>query len=294
MHYHAEVYLEKLDNVKEQIAEIMAPFEEYGCRDWSKDEEEKYLVFNNEETEYRHKYENDSADKIIMPDGRILNPWDNEFRVEGQIGFGSGTHQPPENLKKRKIPFRELYSTFGQFMEDWCDMKRNPKTGFYGYWHNPNGFWDWWQIGGRWTGTHTDYDPTKDERNIEMCWICHGTGYRNDELGQRERRKNPTYTCNGCGEYDSENQQWKHGPYGKGRSLKWPTSWAEYKGDILPIAEVKDDLSCYTLIVNGFTLKKEEWNGKTFVKQDFDGNVKEWLHKMNIVDGYLVTVDYHC
>ena len=30
--------------------------------------------------------------------------------------------------------------------------KKDPKTGRYGYWENPNAKWDWYQLGGRWTG----------------------------------------------------------------------------------------------------------------------------------------------
>lgn len=36
------------------------------------------------------------------------------------------------------------------------------------YWSNPAGLWDWWQIGGRWTGhLYPDYDPAQDPRNQE-------------------------------------------------------------------------------------------------------------------------------
>lgn len=31
------------------------------------------------------------------------------------------------------------------------------------------GFWDWYQIGGRWTGAFDDYDPEKDPANQEIA-----------------------------------------------------------------------------------------------------------------------------
>lgn len=72
--------------------------------------------------------------------------------------------------------------------------------------------WDWFQIGGRWSGElNPDYDPQTDPQNIETCFCCGGTGKRNDALGQKARREDPTYTCNGC--------------QGKGTSVKWPTDW---------------------------------------------------------------------
>lgn len=37
-------------------------------------------------------------------------------------------------------------------MKEWCDHERDPETGGYGYWRNPNTKWDWWSIGGRWHG----------------------------------------------------------------------------------------------------------------------------------------------
>jgi len=50
--------------------------------------------------------------------------------------------------------------------------------------YNPKSKWDWWAIGGRWTGAFhkEDYDPRTDERNIEVCRLCSGSGARTDEL----------------------------------------------------------------------------------------------------------------
>lgn len=92
--------------------------------------------------------------------------------------------------------------------------------------YNPKSKWDWYQIGGRWSGLlNPDYDPAEDPRNQEVCRQCHGTGKRNDALGQSQRAKDPTYTCNGCD--------------GKGQSTKWPTEWVtEEDGNIAPVATI--------------------------------------------------------
>lgn len=162
------------------------------------------------------------------------------------------------------------------------------------YWRNPQGFWDWWQIGGRWTGAHTGYDPYEDERNVKRCLICGGTGFRNDQTGVKARRNDPSYTCNGCGTWDEETGEWKHGRWGAGRTLRWSTDFEPHLGDMLPVGEVKEDLSCYTLIVKGQAIHKEIWNGSEFKTTGFDGNVLNKLDELGITDGYLVTVDYHC
>lgn len=94
---------------------------------------------------------------------------------------------------------------------------------------NEEGKWDWYQIGGRWTGFLTGYDPAADPANIEKCDICGGTGKRNDELGIEARKKDPTYTCNGC--------------EGKGERPKWPTQWRQYDGDVVPVAVAIDKIA---------------------------------------------------
>lgn len=93
---------------------------------------------------------------------------------------------------------------------------------------NDQGKWDWWQLGGRWTGVWSDYDPATDERNWESCWLCEGTGRRNDLLGQQARLENPDYGCNGCS--------------GEGIRVKWPTQWRPFAGDIILVDRFLDEL----------------------------------------------------
>lgn len=52
----------------------------------------------------------------------------------------------------KQIPYKETYPEFDKFMEEYQGYKRDEKEGKYGYWENPNAKWDWYQIGGRWSG----------------------------------------------------------------------------------------------------------------------------------------------
>lgn len=80
---------------------------------------------------------------------------------------------------------------------------------------NPNKKWDWWQVGGRYSGRFAvNYDPSEDPANKESCWLCHGTGKRED--------MEVIAGCNGCG--------------GTGVAIKWPTRWRT----IGNIAQLKD------------------------------------------------------
>ena len=176
--------------------------------------------------------------------------------------------------------------------EEWTD--ENGRKRKETYWTNPSGFFDWYQIGGRWTGEHDGYDPDKDRRNWKTCYICNGTGYRNDEIGQKAREKDPTYTCNGCGEYDPQKKAWTHGDTPKGMKIEWPTHFARHEEDIIPVKDITDKLTCYTLVVGKDVFHMEEWTGDKFEATGFDGIVKNKLDELKITDGYLVTVDYHC
>lgn len=55
---------------------------------------------------------------------------------------------PPKETK-----IQEYYKTFDKFVKDYHGYdKKDSKTGKYGYWENPNAKWDWYSLGGRWTG----------------------------------------------------------------------------------------------------------------------------------------------
>lgn len=71
---------------------------------------------------------------------------------------------------------------------------------------NPNKKWDWWTVGGRYTGKlAAGYDPAKDPANTETCWLCGGTGKRTDMLVENG--------CNGCD--------------GTGRKLTFASDWLD-------------------------------------------------------------------
>jgi hypothetical protein len=43
-------------------------------------------------------------------------------------------------------------------------------------------FFDWYEIGGRWSGILTGYDPQKDPTNLSPCSFCASLGYRASNL----------------------------------------------------------------------------------------------------------------
>jgi len=158
------------------------------------------------------------------------------------------------------------------------------------YWINPSGFWDWYQIGGRWKGTHVPgYKPSEDPDHLKTCDLCLGSGDRPGwvyyEEGERHFKDDWAEKCNGC-----------NGCKGTGQSVKWPTDWDPHELDVIPVSQIPDDLDCHTLIVNGEVFQIDYWDrtSKKIVDTEFKGStVKVKLDELGITDGYLVTVDYH-
>jgi hypothetical protein len=137
-------------------------------------------------------------------------------------------------------------------------------------------YWDWYQIGGRWTGTLSGYDPDSDPANIEVCGFCNGTGNRPD--------MDVANGCNGC--------------QGKGKHVKWPTQWAKHPGDIVPVSQLTGDaieknFLYVVLSDHGFFSgeRYEPWRTEDkFAKTDLPP--LSWI-KQQYKDGIAVVVDCH-
>lgn len=143
------------------------------------------------------------------------------------------------------------------------------------------GKWDWWQIGGRWTGVlDREYDPAKDPQNAESCFLCEGTGTRKD-----------IQVANGC-----------NGCQGTGNRRKWPTQWARFGGDVKPVKQIDVEWTPFTLVTpDGTWHEQESWvwdpvaeSGeivKNFTDEEWRRFVAKTLAEYR--DKVAVVVDYH-
>jgi hypothetical protein len=68
------------------------------------------------------------------------------------------------------------------FIKDWHGSDGGIVEDKLFYWstYNPMSKWDWYSIGGRWSGEISGYDPYMDPQNYSCCTYCNGTGTRAD------------------------------------------------------------------------------------------------------------------
>jgi hypothetical protein len=128
-------------NVEEQLA----PFNENVSEG-----NEEYREFEDHEKKCQKDWKSGKTDAILMPDKTYKSPYDAQFRDKSK-GF-SNDYVYPKGSKKVKVSYKKLYKDFDTFCEEYHGYRKNEETGNHGYWHNPNAKWDWYQVGGRWSG----------------------------------------------------------------------------------------------------------------------------------------------
>lgn len=126
----------------------LAPFQENNMGDCPRE----YMEFTDVEDQLRKNWEADTAERVRMPDGSLKTKYDNEFRVPGEFGIGTDTHKVPDHLPIVEIPVKQLFPSFDDYATDYEGYRKDAELGRYGYWENPNRKWDWYSLGGRWTG----------------------------------------------------------------------------------------------------------------------------------------------
>ena len=167
--------------VHKQISSVMEPYSE--CT-----EDSDYLEFEDHTEELKDDYENNSIDCIKLPEGRIVSIHNprvfNKFIIgeDGKVyqkDFGQLKH-PKRSKKAKKMtaykdyPYKKLFKTFAEFAEQERYFDYNEEYGGYGYLFNPDAFFDWYQIGGRWPKTFLVKDTCEEYSIGERSW-CNKT-----------------------------------------------------------------------------------------------------------------------
>lgn len=120
MHFAVAVFSKTIDGYRELLAPYGAD-----CK----------VEFCDLEEKERKRYENDVNVYIELPDGSLLP----QGTYGGRLVKGA---------KKRRVPIKQLYSTFDDYMRRYHKNSVDPVTGKYGYWRNPRAKWNYYVLGG--------------------------------------------------------------------------------------------------------------------------------------------------
>lgn len=128
--------------IGDDIDSQLAPYAEDGVDD-------QYSIFDNKEQECRKEYENETID-VVEVDGQLFSLYDDRFSDKTTL---HNDKKYPVNSVLKTVTMKEFYADFETFLSDYHGFEApDEKTGLYGYWSNPNAKWDWYTIGGRWSG----------------------------------------------------------------------------------------------------------------------------------------------
>ena len=146
-----------------EVEKLLEPYYEY---DGEESFPKEYLKFNSITEEKRNKYENDKTEMFVTSDGKYLYLWDSCFDVEitkdeyetlkayGERGLSTEcnfggikkyykTDYSVLNGELREVAYKEMYSTFEEFMKEYEKTELDKEMNDYGYWEKPNAKWDW-------------------------------------------------------------------------------------------------------------------------------------------------------
>ena len=172
------------------VEEIMEPY----CE--STDDPD-FLEFYDETEDISERYKNETCTVIKFPNGRMVFPYDAAFSqkytlLDGKVfqrDFGQLKHKKrSKTAKKMKVienyPFRKLYASVSEFAEKYTGYSFYEEMNAYGYYANPNAFWDWYVLGGRWPEPFLvkedcmeyciseDYDYEQSSAPEGYRWVC--------------------------------------------------------------------------------------------------------------------------
>ena len=163
--------------VNSLVCEKMDPYDE-------QTENPQFLEFEDKTEELKQQYETESTDCMKLSNGSIL-PVDHGFfrykfciHDDGKVyqkNFGQLKNDKRSKRAKtmktiRNYPYKKIYKSFEEFAEKGEGFTYNEHFGGYGYVYNPNAFYDWYVIGGRWPRMFLVKDDCEEYSIGERSW----------------------------------------------------------------------------------------------------------------------------
>jgi hypothetical protein len=115
-------------DVEAAVSDMLKPYQE------EPEELSPYLEFKDCEEELRHDYTTSTVTAFRDLEGRLY----------------SYNDRPKTPTDEIKVPASTRYPTYAAYVKKYHGYEFHGERA--GYWHNPNAKWDWYSIGGRWSG----------------------------------------------------------------------------------------------------------------------------------------------
>lgn len=173
---HFLVIVETKTRDASELETVLQPFHEYECTGIKDqyvsfvDHHDEVLKEYEEKTRTHYKISGDDTIYDLNSPEIYRDPTPEEVAKHGPIGLiGTGTtdgkfhmgmdkndgrgyrnYFKREDVEEIELPFKHSYPTVEKFAKDWEGYE--VENGRFGRWTNPNKRWDWWTVGGRYSG----------------------------------------------------------------------------------------------------------------------------------------------
>lgn len=139
-------------DIEEAVRAMLLPYQENNNGDCPRE----FMEFNDVTEEYKKEWAEKTVECVKLSNGELVFKWDNRFKKakdpDNKDFFAEKEFVLPEGAVVVEVPLNEYYNDFEEFVRKWHGTRFNEEKQAYGYWENPNAKWDWYQVGGRWTG----------------------------------------------------------------------------------------------------------------------------------------------
>lgn len=157
-------------------------------------EDMKYLEFEDKTEEIKAQYEKDCVDCIRLPEGKIIEcaQIGNRFTVkDGKVYqcYTSSAFKLKRTKRAKRMkalpnyPVKKLYRNIADYAYNCYKYTYDKQYNAYGFYYNPNAFYDYYKIGGRWSELFLVKDSCKEYVSGWTSFDSHKTfdvpaGYR--------------------------------------------------------------------------------------------------------------------
>ena len=179
--YRSEVKVRSTAFSSKMADEVDAAMEPF----YSDTDNPKYLEFEDKTENYRKRYETEKVNLVRFPNATVLTVrqsavWHKYEIVDGRLyerNWGPLHHRKRTKMCRRmkveeNVPYSKVYQSFEEFVEKEYGTPYYEEQEAFGYYFNPDAFYDWYTIGGRWPDMFLVKEDCKEYGIADRSWTC--------------------------------------------------------------------------------------------------------------------------